>query len=385
MKKIVVLKHQNSMKYSREFFEMAIPKELSITIYLIVSICLIAVGIIIFGRIDEVIKTQGCVRTKVNVSSVSNVIAGQIVELNYLHGQKIKKGDILYKIDPSIYEAQKKMYIREKTELERELKGLESLINSYHYDKNLCDINDSISYSRFDSYLKNIEVLEIKTNIAEKEYIYEEEKPETMKNLYDTEMKLQDYKLSLANLSSYKSEFIEKLNSELKERQIQLFENQQNILKLDNQNLFLDVKSPMDGYVQEIASLNKGDYLEANSKVLNIVPNDSENFRVEIQIPSKDMGKIQIGQKVKYRLSAFPFFEYRGAEGIITSIDPDIRAFSEKGPAYYIVYGDIDRTEFSNSQGEIFPIRAGLETDVRIVLKRKSILYFILKRLDFIN
>ena len=38
MKKVIVLKHQTEMKYSREFFQMEIPKELSQTIYVIVSI-----------------------------------------------------------------------------------------------------------------------------------------------------------------------------------------------------------------------------------------------------------------------------------------------------------------------------------------------------------
>ena len=57
MKKIIILKHQNEMKYSREFFQMELPKELSFIVYVIVSICLIIFSIIIFGRIDDVIKT----------------------------------------------------------------------------------------------------------------------------------------------------------------------------------------------------------------------------------------------------------------------------------------------------------------------------------------
>ena len=95
MKKVIVLKHQDEMKYSREFFQMEIPRELSQTIYVIVSVCLITIFVVLFGRIDEVIKTQGYVRTKENVSSVKNVIAGKIVELNYKPGEKVSKGDIL--------------------------------------------------------------------------------------------------------------------------------------------------------------------------------------------------------------------------------------------------------------------------------------------------
>ncbi len=385
MKKMIVLKHQNDMKYSREFFQMEIPKELSLIVYVILSICVITISIIVFGRIDDVIKTGGFVRTKENVSSVNNVIAGKIIELNYNPGEKVRKNDILYKIDSTMYEAQRSMLIYEQEDLEKKLKGLETLVNSFNANINMCDEEDALSYSRFDAYLKNKEVLEIKTEIAEREYQFENTKPKTIRNSYEVESKLKSLNLTLADLNSFKSNFIANINAEINDKLIAYHECTQNLAKLDNQNMFLEIRAPMDGYVQEIASLNVGDYLEANSKVLNIVPNDNENFRVEIRISPKDMGKIMIGQKVKYRLSAFPFFEYKGAEGQITSIDPDIRTTPEGNSIYYSVYADIDKIEFSNRHGDSFPIRAGLETDVRIVMERKPIIYFILKKLDFIN
>ena len=385
MKKVIVLKHQNEMKYSREFFQMEIPKELSLTIYIIVAICLIVMAIIFFGRIDEVIKTHGYVRTRENVSSVKNVISGKIVELNYKPGEKVSKDSILYKIDAESYEAQRNMYLRTQEDLDIKIKGLKSLKESYISDINLCNISDALSYSRFDAYLKNKEVLQIKATISEKEYIFENQKPDSIKNPYEVNMKLLSYNLALADLESYKKNFIATINSELNDKLKDAYDNQQNLIKLDNQYLFLEIKAPMDGYIQELSSLNVGDYIESNSTVLNIVPNDNENFRVEIQISPKDMGKITEGKRVKYRLSAFPFYEYKGAEGIITSIDPDIRNSSDGKNVYYSVYADIDRTNFSNRHGETFPIRAGLETDVRIVLDRKPIIFYLLKKLDFIN
>ena len=111
--------------------------------------------------------------------------------------------------------------------------------------------------------------------------------------------------------------------------------------------------------------------------------NDFENFRIELIIPPKDMGKLQVGLKVKYRLSAFPFFEYKGANGEIISIDPDSRVNSS-GNRYYCVYANIDRTTFENRKGESFSIRSGLETDARIVLKNSSILFYILRKMDLL-
>lgn len=386
MNKVVILRHQNEMKYSKDFFQMEIPKELSFTIYVIVSICLSIIVAICFGRIDDVIKVNGIVRTQSNVSSVNNVIAGQIIELNYEPGQKVEKGDILYKIDSSSYDAQRNFLIYEIEDLKMIINGLESLINSYNADRNLCNTKDTLFYSRFESYLKNKEVLEIKESIAKKEYQAEKEKPELEYIPYNVEMRLQELNLVQADLNSFKTTFIANINSEMNEKSRNLYEAQQNLLKLDNQYQFLEVKAPMEGFIQEISSLNVGDFLENNAKVLNIIPNDNANFRVEIRIPPKDIGKVTIGQKVKYRLSAFPYFEYKGAEGIITSVDPDIRTLSdEKQVYYYSVFADIDRINFSNRHGESFPLRAGLETDARIVLERKSIIYFILKKLDFLN
>lgn len=385
MKKVIILRHQNEMKLSRDFFQMEIPKELSRTVYLIVSVCFLIVLLMIFGQIDDVIKTQGVVRTKENVSFVQNVIAGKIVELNYEPGQKVFKDDVLYKIDSSTYEAQRNMLQFEIQDLQFKISGLKCLIDSFYSDKNLCDRNNNIlAFAQFDAYLKEKEVLEIQKNIAEKEFNFENQKPQTIRNAYEVGMKLQSLNLAEANFHSFKTRFIANIILELNDKTNLLYEKQQNLTKLDNQYIFLEIKAPMSGYVQEISSLNVGDYLESNSKVLNIIPNDNENFRVEIRIAPKDMGKINIGQKVKYRLSAFPYFEYKGAEGFITSIDPDIRALEENGGIYYSVYADIDRVNFSNRQGDSFPIRAGLETDVRIVLERKPIIYFILKKLDFL-
>ena len=121
MKKTIILKHQNDMKYSRDFFQMEIPKELSSTIYIIVVICLLILSVIIFGRIDDVIKTNGYIRTKENVSSVNNVIAGKIIELTFEPGEKVYKDEVLYKIDSSTYEAQRNMLINEKEDLERKM------------------------------------------------------------------------------------------------------------------------------------------------------------------------------------------------------------------------------------------------------------------------
>lgn len=371
------------MVYSKEFLQLKIPSEVRILLYSVFLLLAVAVNILIFGKIDDVIKVNGIIRTEENVSSVNNVISGKIIDINYKPGQKVLKGEFLYKIDPSIYDSQRENFISEKNNLEERLKGIEELFLSYDKNRNLVDKSNVVAYSRFESYKANIDKLVIQKNISYEALKNEQMLPDSLRNKKNIKQKQMEYDYDNKNFESYKADFIKAINQEKDELELSLIKNGKEIQKLDSQYEFLKVYAPVDGYVQEVSSLNLGDYLEAGKNILNVIPNDEKNFRVEMRILPRDMGKIKTGLKVKYRLSAFPFFEYKGAEGVITAVDPDIRS-SNSGMLYYIVYADIDRTVFKNRHGDSFSIRAGLETDARIVLETESIIFYILRKIDFL-
>lgn len=369
--------------YSKEFLQLKIPKELRILLYSIISFFTIGLLIIIFGKIDDVIKVDGIIRPKANVSLVRNVISGKIIEINYKPGQFVRKGEFLYKIDSSMYDSQRENLISEQTSFEEKLHGLNKLILSYNSNENLISKKNIVSYSRFENYKNNAEKLEIEKRIAYENWMTMKNLPISLQNPQAIKQRELEYEYAFKNLLSYKSDFLNSVTNEKNELELAFKMNEKDIQKLDAQYEFLKVYAPIDGYVQEISSLNLNDYVESGKNVLNIVPNDSKNFKVEMYVSPKDMGKIKPGLKVKYRLSAFPFFEYRGANGIITSVDPDIR-ISDQGKVYYIVHADIDRVLFVNKKGESFPIKAGLETSSYIVLERNTILSYILRKMDFI-
>lgn len=371
------------MAYSKEFLQLKIPSEIRFLLYSILLLFITAIGILLFGKIDDVIKVNGIIRTEENVSSVKNVISGKIIEINYKPGQKVLKGSFLYKIDPAIYDSQRENLVLEKENLEERLQGIDELFLSYNKNKNVINKSNVVAYTRFESYKANVEKLIIQKNISYEALKNEQNLPVSLRNQKTIKQRKMEYDYNQKNLESYEADFIKSINQEKDELELSLFKNCQEIQKLDSQYEFLKVYAPVDGYVQEVSSLNLGDYLEAGKNVLNIIPNDEKNFRVEMQISPKDMGKIKEGLKVKYRLSAFPFFEYKGAEGTITAVDPDIRS-GDSGMLYYIVYADIDRVIFENRHGDSFPIRAGLETNSRIVLETETIIFYILRKIDFL-
>ncbi len=371
------------MKNTREFFLLKVPKELNILFYVTFFFFITCICIICFGKFDEVIKVHGIVRTKNNVSIVKNVLEGQITAIYFKPGQRIHKNDILYKIDSSIYDTQKNVIDSKIVDIQNKLEGTKLLISSFESDTNLISKDNKVYFNQFENFMNQKNELILQSKLAYSIYQEELNNHSAIRNQKNINQRKIEYDVVQNELESYKSSFSSQIYSEEMELKNQLNELKQEqeafLVKYD----FLNMKAPISGYVQEISSLNVGDFLQADSNVLNIIPDDKESYRVEIQVTQKDMGKLSEGMDVKHRLTAFPFFEFKGANGKITAIDPDIRSSDEIG-LYYVVYADIDKTVFSNKKGEAFTIKAGLETDSRIVIQKTRIISYIFRKLDFI-
>lgn len=385
MKKVIILKHINNLKYSKEFFFMKIPHSVNILFYSVVLFFFIGLGILIFGKVDEVIKVYGVVRTMENVSAVKNVISGKVIKINYEPGLYVHKGDLLYSLDPVSYEAQKKDLENNILDLEEKISGNDFLIQSYKANKNLVPKNNELYYTKFEVFLLQKKELTVKKQVAKLLYDEERNNPPAIRNNKNVELKKNDYELSENTLDLYCNSFIQSLYTEKNNLDLSFSKANADYKSLVSSYDFLNIYSPVDGYVQEVSSINVNDFIQADVNVVNIVPDDLTNFRVELKVPAKDIGKIKEGMKVKYRLSAFPFFEYKGATGVIKSMDADIRTNPNNGALYYVLYADIDKTRFSNSRGETYLLKAGIETDARIILEKNRIIYYLLKKIDFIN
>ena len=89
--------------------------------YLIISSCsLIGIGIILssYLRIDEVITTRGKIENTGSIKSIKSNIDGNILEIYFEEGQKVKKNSVLIKIEDEIYQYQEDS-LKNKIKLER--------------------------------------------------------------------------------------------------------------------------------------------------------------------------------------------------------------------------------------------------------------------------
>jgi HlyD family secretion protein len=147
----------NEMSDSKEVYDSRPNPFFAIFIYTILSLLVIALVWMYIGEIDIVVKSQGIIRPNEQVSTINNLISGEIMELNIEDGQQVKSGDILYIVDHS-------QLITDKVGLEEQLSKATNILEMLtKYKKSIEDetnyfIQNEVEeeyYIRFSSFLLN--------------------------------------------------------------------------------------------------------------------------------------------------------------------------------------------------------------------------------------
>ena len=100
---------------------------------------------------------------------------------------------------------------------------------------------------------------------------------------------------------------------------ITLRKSLQKVLRL---NEYIELRAPCEGIVHEIASFPVGSAVREAEALITLVPIDCD-IELEAEIPSKDIGKIAVGDSVRVKLNAFPFQKHGTLSGSIRTISED--------------------------------------------------------------
>lgn len=348
-------------------------------------VCGILAGIacfVCFGKIDDVVKADGIVRPVMNISTVSNITSGEIEFLFYKPGDFVRAGDKLLSIKSDSLLAQKKSVELQLKENFGKLKGLSVLLDGYENNFEQIETDNSTVRARFDSFVAERKLLNARSHRT-KELLFEEmELPESSTTASEIAKKRYEYSVALMEYEQFCADFYSSVKQEIDALKLEKEELQKQSVQVKEALKNLVLISPVDGFVQEKSSLNVGDYLFADQQVLNIVPSADKNCRIELHVPAESMGKLEKGQKVKLRFPAFPYSEFKGINGELSVIQPDSE-ISDSGFLYFTVYASADSMELKDKRGLCYQIKPGFEVNARIVLENQTLLYFLLKKLDF--
>lgn len=377
----VILHDEKYLSLTSEIFLQKNTRCGQIIIYT-VFILLVAICVSLFTiRIDEVVKVQGVVKTQTNISTVKNIVSGKVLNINYFSGKIVKKNDLLFKIDDSNLV----LKLNSEKELEKkylkELKINKDILNLLNNKINYLDNYNEELYLRYNSYLTKVNKIKKEIEIAENTYNDEKTKPEnliTKNGLRDKKNNLEYLKL---NLDEYKLNYKTQIIQNIKEYENLCLDINNSINNLKHEIEKTNVYASVDGIVQELQNYNVGDFIFSAQDVLKIVPSLKNSFKAQLYLNSIDVAKIKEGLNVKLRFPAYPFYEFKGLTGKIENLESDTTNLSNKN--FYKIDCQFDEAELVDKKGKVYELRSGLDVDARIVIEKKSIIKFLLSKLDF--
>ncbi|WP_261291175.1 HlyD family efflux transporter periplasmic adaptor subunit, partial [Paraclostridium sordellii] len=140
------------------------------------------------------------------------------------------------------------------------------------------------------------------------------------------------------------------------------------------------VKAPVNGKINTLVELQQGIVLQPGTIVANVIPN-SDNYKIDLMIPTKDIANINTNKKIKYSFEALPYREYGFLEGKIESISPDSKVDSKTGMSFFTGEGNLNSNVLHSNKGEESYVKPGMICEAKIITRNEKMLYYLLEKI----
>jgi hemolysin D len=337
-----------------------------------------------FGKVDEEVVARGKVIPDGMVKVIQPRDTGVIRAIHVEEGQRVKEGDLLIELDPTITQAEVESSERslrinryDMERLKAELRGEEIRGTGKDHDKLLL-LQKDLKQARESEHKAKVASLELvisqkrtaflsaeesiikleKTvelvskqeealrQLAEKGYASMMEHLQRQKELVRSEKELNEQrklaeqiqdslKEAEKNLEALKKERERSILSEIveKERTITVLEGE--FTKASKRSQLERLYSPVNGTVHGLATHTIGGVVTSAQPIITIVP-EGTPLVVEAMTLNKDIGFIHPGQKAELKLDTFPFQKYGTIDAELFYVSPDAQEDQKIGLVYKI-------------------------------------------------
>ncbi len=328
------------------------------------------------GKVDVVATATGKVVPSASSKVIQPIEIGSIRAIHVKNGQRVKKGQLLVELDPTISNAdaaqssQQLMsadIVRARNDaLMSHLKGLEarfvppagtpvgvaltqaqfvrSAIGEYEAEKASLGqqraerqaqlVGAQAEIAKLEQTLPLLDQqLAARQELADKGYFsklrlleFEQLRVEHIQNIAVQRARAAEASASIRNLEAQIRRLREAFGrgaiSEMAEAEGQSAMAGAELQKSARRRELQQIRSPVNGTVQQLTLTTIGGVVQPAEPIMVIVPDDAE-VQVSAQILNKDIGFIYEGQPVRVKLEAFNFTDYGLIEGVVDNISRD--------------------------------------------------------------
>jgi adhesin transport system membrane fusion protein len=180
-----------------------------------------------------------------------------------------------------------------------------------------------------------------------------------------------------AQASQANFEFRQSALDERSQVQAKIAVNEQSLLgargKLDR----TEIRSPVDGVVNDVQVTTIGSFVQPGQKIMEVVPL-GDKLLVESRVKPSDIAFIKVGDRALVKVTAYDFSIYGGLDGKVVQVSADSIYDEKEKEAYFTVIVETEKS-YLMASGRRLPITPGMMTDTQIITGYKSVLTYLLK------
>lgn len=180
-----------------------------------------------------------------------------------------------------------------------------------------------------------------------------------------------------AQASQASFEFKQQALDERSQVNAKLAVNEQSLRGAEGKLSRTEIRSPVDGVVNDVQVTTIGSYVQPGQKIMEVVPL-GEKLLVETRVKPADIAFIKVGDRALVKVTAYDFSIYGGLDGRVVQISADSIYDDKEKQAYFTVVVQTDKS-YLEASGHSLPITPGMMTSTQIITGRKSVLTYLLK------
>jgi len=394
----------------------------------------------VLGRLDIVAVAQGKLVPQSFLKVVQPADSGVVKEILVKEGDEVVAGQALMRMDTSISVADRKVLdndyqlrVLQLRRIDAELKGV-PLAKKAGDDPALYAQVDAQFRSHRQAYQDALDTeraaltkaqhdlksaIEVQSKLKQTLPIYQEQEKgwnqlakegfagklmalDRTRSRIETEQELQaqtqnveSLKASIAQsnkrIAQITSNYQQQLHNERIDAESQYNKLGQDLAKHAYKHDLLELKAPQAGIVKDLATHTQGTVVSPGTVLLTLVPHN-EPLLAEVWVSNVDSGFVEVAQKVKIKLEAYPFQKYGMLDGVVRHVtydatDKNADASSDRKPPpdsanapaslSYRALVALNSSQLE-TQGLSYKLTPGMQVAAEIHLGNRSVIEYLL-------
>ncbi len=141
------------------------------------------------------------------------------------------------------------------------------------------------------------------------------------------------------------------------------------------------IRAPADGTILELNIRNPGQSVSPSNAIARIVPKNAE-LVIKARVAAQDIGRVEVGQPVNLRVSAFPYPDYGTLNGRVKEIAADVTAPAngnnpETAAPFFEVTIIPDQLYLRDQR---YRLDSGMDVTADIIAQEETVLRFMLRK-----